>query len=391
MRVLIVSSEPLTPDNTLPSIFELSQARLLGEALDVAILAVSEFPGRRRLMGAWNQWPAVTRGARRHRIGRVAVYEGLALQTSDDFSGRLERWVAAAGRALELYSRDGGPPQVVHAHGRFLNAGAFALGLRRSAGVPYVYTDHSSFYQRGWAPAEARPILKAVIENAAVYSTVSAALARAIDLFLGGSTRAPVMAPNAIDETLETTPPASPGAAPPFTFVNLASLDDNKGVGLLITAFAKAFGGAPAFRLDICGDGPLRGQLESMARDLGVEERVRLLGRLSHPEVIRRIDDSHVLVVASHIETFGVAAIEAMARGRPVVATRCGGPEDLIDGDCGRLVPVGDVAAMAQALAEVAAGYERFDLRAIRARAIETFGKGAFVDRTLGFYRCALQ
>jgi len=370
MKLLIVSSEPLNPGDTFSSIFELSQAKLLGKVLDVAILSVGQAPF------------AVLRPVRRHVIEGVRVYEGLA-SPGGRFEASLKRWTAAARKGFAAYHRENGRPDVIHAHGRFLSAGAFASG----AGVPYLYTDHSSLYQRGYAPDEARPVLREVVEGAAVYSTVSPSLAKAVEAFLGGEVRPAVITPNVLDPIYETAAPKPPTAGP-FTFINIATLDANKGVDVLIGAFAQAFGASDE-RLVICGDGPLRGELEALAREVGVAERVAFLGKVSRQAVLEEIDRAHVLVISSHVETFGVAAIEAMARGRPVVSTRCGGPEGLVDENNGLLVPPGDVEALAGALQTIAATYGRYDPAAIRAGAVGLYGEAAFLERMMGLYKAA--
>jgi N-acetyl-alpha-D-glucosaminyl L-malate synthase BshA len=101
-----------------------------------------------------------------------------------------------------------------------------------------------------------------------------------------------------------------------------------------------------AAHLLMVGDGPDRSPAELLARELGVEEHVSFLGKQAHVE--RLIPLAHVLLQPSELESFGLAALEAMACGVPPVATRVGGlPELVTDGVDGFLEPVGDVAAQA--------------------------------------------
>lgn len=94
------------------------------------------------------------------------------------------------------------------------------------------------------------------------------------------------------------------------------------------------------------GDGPERGPAEMLARKLGVADRVEFLGKRDHVE--NWIPQAHVLLLPSEMESFGLAALEAMACGVPPVATECGGvPELVTSGVDGFLEPVGDVAAQA--------------------------------------------
>ena len=149
----------------------------------------------------------------------------------------------------------------------------------------------------------------------------------------------------------------------------------------------RGLGAAPAG--PVCGHGPLREELEALSRKLGISDRVQFLGQLSKTEILEQIDDAHTLVIASRIETFGVVAIEAMARGRPVISTRCGGPEDIVDDLSGVLVPAGNADALAQAMADMVQSFTRYTLAAIRSRAIENYGHAAFLARAENLYRSA--
>jgi L-malate glycosyltransferase len=94
------------------------------------------------------------------------------------------------------------------------------------------------------------------------------------------------------------------------------------------------------------GDGPERGPAEHLARELKVERHVSFLGKQNHVE--RIIPLTHVLLMPSDLESFGLVALEAMACGVVPVATRVGGvPELITDGEDGFLEPVGDIAAQA--------------------------------------------
>jgi N-acetyl-alpha-D-glucosaminyl L-malate synthase BshA len=99
-------------------------------------------------------------------------------------------------------------------------------------------------------------------------------------------------------------------------------------------------------RLLMAGDGPERGPAEHLARTLKVDQHVLFLGKQNHVE--RLIPLTHVLLMPSEMESFGLAALEAMACGVVPVATRVGGVGELItDGEDGYLEAVGDIGAQA--------------------------------------------
>jgi len=104
----------------------------------------------------------------------------------------------------------------------------------------------------------------------------------------------------------------------------------------------------------VVGDGPLRSSLEALARDLGLGDRVAFTG--ARDDVPRLLGMLDVVAVPSHAEGMSNALLEAMAMGRPVVATAVGGNVDVVrDGVTGLLVPPGDPPALAGALAELIA------------------------------------
>jgi glycosyltransferase involved in cell wall biosynthesis len=137
-------------------------------------------------------------------------------------------------------------------------------------------------------------------------------------------------------------------------------LAHEKGVDVAIAACARA--GLP---LTICGDGPLAGELRAQATAAGAD--VTFTGRVDEAELARLRAQAAVALVPSRAhETFGLAAVEAMAAGLPVVASRAGALADL-DGDA-TLVAPGDVVAMADAARAAAADPARRALAVLAAR-----------------------
>ena len=101
--------------------------------------------------------------------------------------------------------------------------------------------------------------------------------------------------------------------------------------------------------------------------------------------------ESAVVVLPSRAESFGAVLVEALACGTPVVATRCGGPEDIVTPEVGELVPVGDPDALATALGDALRESGRRDPARLRAYALEHFGWDSIVDRIHEIYRQAVR
>jgi len=129
----------------------------------------------------------------------------------------------------------------------------------------------------------------------------------------------------------------------------LCRLSFEKGLPDLLEAYSLAAKKIGNLELLLVGDGPLRREIKTRARKLGIEGKVHLVGYQDRPaEWIAAMD---IFVLASTYEGFGVAALEAMAAGLPGIATRVGGLKELIDdGRDGILVPAGNPRALAEAM-----------------------------------------
>jgi glycosyltransferase involved in cell wall biosynthesis len=128
--------------------------------------------------------------------------------------------------------------------------------------------------------------------------------------------------------------------------------------------------------------------LRRRAKDLALGDRVTFAGRKPPEEVARLMSGSAVVVLPSRAESCGAVLVEALACGTPVVATRCGGPEDIVTPDVGELVPVGDAEALADALSRSLADPMRYDAAYLRAHAVSRFGWDPIVEAIRRTYLC---
>jgi len=164
-----------------------------------------------------------------------------------------------------------------------------------------------------------------------------------------------------------------------------------KGHIVLLRAFAEARKEIPGLTLDVAGRGPLEPALRALARELDVAEAVRFLGYVA--PIQAAIEESAIVVVPSMGEGFGMVALEAMERARPVIAAEIGGLGELVrDGETGRLVAPGEAEPLRAAIVELAGNLERAAEmgRAGRQRALLEFLEERCVDRTEILYRSAL-
>ncbi|HEY5661110.1 MAG TPA: glycosyltransferase family 4 protein [Gaiellaceae bacterium] len=164
-----------------------------------------------------------------------------------------------------------------------------------------------------------------------------------------------------------------------------------KGHIVLLRAFAQARRRVPSLQLDLAGRGPLEPALRALAKELGVEDAIRFLGYVA--PVRRAIEDAAAVVVPSMGEGFGMVALEAMERARPVIAAEIGGLGELVeDGVSGYLVPTGEAEPLADAIVRLVSDLPRAAEMGLagRRRALEQFLQERCTDRTELLYRAAL-
>jgi L-malate glycosyltransferase len=157
----------------------------------------------------------------------------------------------------------------------------------------------------------------------------------------------------------------------------------------VVRVFARVHAAVPSV-LVMVGDGPDRGEAEDEARQLGVEHEVAFMGKLE--SVAPLLAGADLFLLPSQSESFGLSALEALASGVPVVASRTGGlPEVVRDGETGVLCPVGDVEGMAHAAVAILSDRARWEAMstAAAADARERFALDAIVAQYEALYQRA--
>jgi glycosyltransferase involved in cell wall biosynthesis len=299
-------------------------------------------------------------------------------------SGRFDA-VLAANRKNLLRSRERfGGVDLIHAHASF-PAALVAMELAAELGIPYVVTEHTgdALLRRLEGNEIGRRALGEALNRADAVIAVSEALARR--LAQRGVSPTDVI-PNVVDEEFFT--PEPPGSETPPRAFALARLVDHKGIPQLIDAVAMLGQSDFPLELRIGGDGPRRRRWERYARGLGLNGTVSFLGGLTRNAVREEMRGCSCFVLPSESETFGVVCVEALACGRPVLATRSGGPESIVTERDGVLVPPRDVDALAAGLRTILT--QQYDTEAIRAGAVQRFGGAAVTAALERVYRRVL-
>lgn len=212
---------------------------------------------------------------------------------------------------------------------------------------PLVVTLHGSDVALARRSAVA-PLARAVTRRAAFVAAVSEPLLQeARDVFTLDADRSGVARMPVVMDVTATAPPP-PG--PPFRLVAVGRASHEKGFDVLLDAMALARAHGLDATVAIIGDGPETAALAARRDRLGLEAAVEFVGPLPRRQLHERLAGAHAVVVPSRNEGLGLVAVEALAVGRPVIASRVGGLVEVVTPGTGVLVPREESSALAAAL-----------------------------------------
>lgn len=371
-RVLFLPSWYPSVDNPVLGTFVQEHAKAAARHHDVVVLYVHE-----EKVGSE---PATTTTALQERL--VEVRSTFVLR-------RFRRLMPAAyllawTRGVRQFPR-GWLPDVVHVHVGY-PAGLGALLGRLRWRVPLVYTEQAGpLDEKILATRIARWVVPRLARVAALGAPVSRFLAQ--DMAEHGILpREFEVLPNTVDLltfSRAEPPPAYDGG--PLRLVAAALLVPGKGLENAIDCIAVLVSRGFDPHLRIAGSGPLRDHLEERAAAVGVAERVTFLGLIDKTGLGDEMRAAHAFVMASDRETFSAVVVEAMAAGLPVVATRSGGPEELVTSSTGVLVDRGSAEALADGICSITQNWGRYSGGPEAAR--QRFSIEAVGNRLADLYR----
>ncbi len=330
----------------LNGLFQFDQAKALRDAgIDVVYLALDLRSFRR-----WRRW-----GVNRTERDRIPVYEynypcgpmkpGLKYSIQDK----------AFRRVIPHIEREFGCPAVIHIH--TCQQAISVTDYCAANNIPYVITEHITPLDET-KPIEERK--SAALHGAKQVISVSNALGHDLKRVYGVDS---VTIPNIVDLSAFEYIPHNTGEQSSIRIISAAGMNHGKGFDILIRAYASLIKTHPDCHLTIMGDGPERDNIQKLCGELGVEiasnpasasvGAVSFTGTYVRSEFAAHLQSADFFVLPSRSETFGLVYAEALAAGVPVVATKCGGPEDFIDESNGLLVPVDDADALTEAMSHM--------------------------------------
>jgi teichuronic acid biosynthesis glycosyltransferase TuaC len=285
------------------------------------------------------------------------------------------------------------PFDLIHAHFVFPD-GYVAAKLGQRYRVPVIITE-----QAAWHPwMENYPLVRRkalwAFEHCAFLVAISQAHRKTIAQYTGESSKLRLI-PDSVDGSVFTLP--ENGFRPANNQVLFVGVIRHvKGVDILVRAMRLLADRGRDLKLVLVGESFYEGyrrdyeQVRQLVREMGLESHMAFAGMQPIGELVRTIQQSALLVLPSRRESLGMVLAEALACGTPVVATRCGGPEDIVNDRVGVLVPPEDPAALAEGIAQVLDRRASYDPARLRAYALENFGMEAVGSRIEALYCEAL-
>lgn len=285
------------------------------------------------------------------------------------------------------------PFDLIHANFGYPD-GVVAAKLAARYDVPFIITEHASWipWMENYPKIRRRAVWAA--NRSSFHIAVSTFARETIARFTGNTEKLRVV-PNGVDVNI-FTPLKNGEKKDPHQILYVGYMRHVKGIDILLQAMSRLVRQKPELKLVLVGGGIYRdsrmheNKLREMTKKLGLEKHIEFTGIKSPAEVARYMRQSAVLVLPSRKETFGAVLVESLSCGTPIVATKCGGPADIVNRNVGRLVPRENAAALAAAIVEVIDQRRHFDAEKLRKYVLDNFAWEQVARQTVDLYRQAI-
>lgn len=380
MKVLFVTRGWPTKDNPMSGNYEAVQARALakrGINVTVAYLktkSVSHIFESRRI------WQKEENGIT--ILSRTVVVSELPGVKSTRY-GRLDTWLCQQAflELYEYYRKQNGDADIIHAH-LIVHAIKCKMVLDKYH-IPFVITEH-------WSKMNNATINKRLFRLTKGYQWADKVICVSRELADSLKDKLDIESEvihNMVADSFFTgsMPSSMPQDRKFVKFISVGSLIESKGFDVIISALCNSRY-LNKCQLSIIGGGPEESNLQALIFQNELQDRVKLLGMKSPEEVEELMASSDCFILTSRRETFGIVYIEAMAKGKPVIATICGGPESFVNENNGILIPTDDVDATTKAIDYMVEKVDKYDNAAIRQYCHENFSEEAISRKIIVAY-----
>ena len=378
MHILILASGYPTDYSLNQGIFFRDQAESLARNKENQVAVIATVPVSIKAVLKKRIWSFGAKKTLRNDV-RTVVYTFLNLPKVHRY--RMLKSRKEAMKLIGEYIQEFGKPDVIHLHG--FQSGLQAIDTKKKFGIPYVVTEHSTQFIDNIVAPSLEPFAKAVFEQADAAIAVSVPFAQIMTKRYGREFQ---YIPNVVDTNIfQINPDLKEN--PEFTFFNAAAFVVEKNQPMLLEAFKKILDIHPKSRLRLAGTGPDEQTTREYAKELKVEHQVDFLGVLPRNEIVKEMQQMDAFVLSSRVETFGVVLIEALSCGKPVVSTKCFGPESIVTSPEVGILCEQNAADLASAMLRMIENHAVYNKEVIRKHAIDQFSNEVVINQLMQVYQ----
>lgn len=302
----------------------------------------------------------------------------------------LSRYWKGMKRGMRMMDELLGKPDIIHVN-ILSRPGYFALKRKQKEGIPYVITEQwtgygsNKFGEKGsWAKKMSLKIGK----NASAILTVSNSLKGHMQRH-GFENNFKIISNIIEDVDLASLPQPEPGKT---RMITIADLDEpKKNTGAVIRTFAKIAEEREDIEFHLIGGGPDEELLRDLAKSTGLlDKQIFMYGRKFNDFVYDTVPRMNFLITNSNFETFSVATAEALINGKPVIVSRCGGPEEFVTPEVGLVIDKEADDQLEQAMRYMIDHHSEYDPKALAAYAHSKFSYEQVGKHFMEIYHQAL-
>jgi len=273
---------------------------------------------------------------------------------------------------------------LIHAHVSY-PGGFAAMKLKEKFKVPYIITEHMgpfpfAIYLKNGRLSDK---ISLPLQNADRIISVSNSSADEIKSF---GINVPVVIPNSVNENI-FVPLVGQSNKDKVKFLTVSTFIETKGIKELMESILLPEGESSNCEFTIAGTGHMDKFIEEFILINDLKDKIKLVKNPSREKVIELFRQCDAFILPSHYESFGIVFIEAMACGKPVIATDCGGPSDFVNKENGVLVEVGNVAQISEAISFMAENLNMFDSKKIRQFFMNNFSRKVVCSKIVSLYK----
>lgn len=267
-------------------------------------------------------------------------------------------------KTMGAYYKKHGKPDLIHSHALFMG-GIVGRYLSKKIEIPLFHTEHTSgliFNPKQYTKRDIDLLKKTYESSKKVFFVSNFALEKVSD-YLNLNKENFKTLPNLVNDSFFTS--ISQKNEKPFEYLMISDFIEIKNHELLIYAWKLFHNHYPNSKLTLIGEGEKKEEIVLLARELKIDHSIKWMDRQNRKEIKHMIDQHHVVLSTSKLETFGLTVAEALASGKPVVVTDSGGIRDIVNSENG-IITEQDVDSFSKGLIQMQENYSSYDCSKIQ-------------------------